>query len=171
MRYQRWTETSCLSWVIKTSQRERLMDFLFLDGLVCRWCLTRKWLRLSKENILTFNEWYTRTKKMTPPRPGRCQDLKVGCICFFTTIQISKAKHQRLKRSKISFHLQAGWDSSPPWAKTFVGRATGWGWQLMVTSRSVFSEPQKLTSNRPWGSLQVWPIAQLYFVLHFLPAE
>ena len=94
MRYQRWTETSCLSWVIKTSQRERLMDFLFLDGLVCRWCLTRKWLRLSKENILTFNEWYTRTKKMTPPRPGRCQDLKVGCICFFTTIQIFKAKHQ-----------------------------------------------------------------------------
>ena len=85
MRYQRWTETSCLSWVIKTSQRERLMDFLFLGGLVCRWCLTRKWLRLSKENILAFNEFYTRTKKMTPPRPGRCQDLKVGCICFFTT--------------------------------------------------------------------------------------
>ena len=89
MRYQRWTETSCLSWVIKTSQRERLMDFLFLGGLVCRWCLTRKWLRLSKENILAFNEFYTRTKKMTPPRLGRCQDLKVGCICFFLQPNIS----------------------------------------------------------------------------------
>ena len=105
MRYQRWTETSCLSWVIKTSQRERLMDFLFLDGLVCRWCLTRKWLRLSKENILAFNEFYTRTKKMTPPRPGRCQDLKVGCICFNQTSVISVPKFHLICRQGGIHHL------------------------------------------------------------------
>ena len=105
MRYQRWTETSCLSWVIKTSQRERLMDFLFLGGLVCRWCLTRKWLRLSKENILAFNELYTRTNKMTPPRPGRCQDLKVGCICFNQTSVISVPKFHLICRQGGIHHL------------------------------------------------------------------